>query len=58
MDYLGEKNYSGRLSEADFAGRVAETLAEKDYNGDNWIGFRQEDILIGAPGWALGRKVK
>lgn len=58
VDYLGENSYNGRLNEANFAGRVAETLSGKDYNGDGWIGFRQEDILIGAPGWVLGRKVK
>jgi hypothetical protein len=56
VDYLGESEYNTRLGEADFANRVAETLAGKDYNGDNWIGFRQEDILLGAPGWLLGRK--
>jgi hypothetical protein len=58
VDYLGEDGYNGRLSEADFVGRLAETLAGKDYNGDGWIGFRQEDILVGAPGWILGKKVK
>ncbi|MEI6043174.1 MAG: hypothetical protein WCS37_02165 [Chloroflexota bacterium] len=58
VDYLGENGYNGRLSEADFVGRLAETLADKDYNDDKWIGFRQEDILVGAPGWVLGKKVK
>lgn len=58
VDYLGENGYNGRLAEVDFVGRVAETLSGKDYNADSWIGFRQEDILVGAPGWALGRKVK
>jgi hypothetical protein len=29
-------------------------LAQKDYNRDGWVGFRPEDILLGAPGWALG----
>ncbi|HEX2911445.1 MAG TPA: hypothetical protein VH186_11590 [Chloroflexia bacterium] len=58
VDYLGEKEYNQRLKRADFVERVAETLARKDYNGDGWIGFRPEDILSGAPGWALGQKVK
>ncbi len=58
VDYLGENRYNNRLTETDFAGRVAETLAGKDYNADNWIGFRQEDILLGAPGWLLGKQVK
>ena len=57
VDYLGENGYNNRLSETDFAGRVAETLAGKDYDKDGWQGFRQEDILLGAPGWVLGRKV-
>ncbi len=56
VDYLGENQYNQRLSETDFAGRVAETLAQKDYNGDGWLGFKPEDIVLGAPGWILGRK--
>ncbi|MEI7554434.1 hypothetical protein [Candidatus Chlorohelix sp.] len=58
VDYLGENGYNQRMSEADFSGRIAETLSEKDYNGDGWVGFKPEDIVIGAPGWALGRKLK
>jgi hypothetical protein len=58
VDYLGEKGYNGKMTEEDFALRVAEMLAEKDYNTDGWSGFKPEDILIGAPGWALGKKVK
>lgn len=55
VDYLGESEYDHRMSEADFESRVAETLAEKDYNNDAWIGFTKQDILVGAPGWVLGR---
>ncbi|NWJ45376.1 MAG: hypothetical protein HXX08_05800 [Chloroflexi bacterium] len=58
VDYLGENGYNRRMIEADFIGRVAETLSEKDYNGDGWVGFKPEDIVIGAPGWVLGRKLK
>jgi hypothetical protein len=58
VDYLGEESYNKRLPEEDFSGRVAETLAEKDYNNDGWIGFKQADILLGAPGWVLGRKIR
>ncbi len=58
VDYLGENQYNQRLNEADFVGRVAETLSQKDYNNDGWVGFKPEDILLGAPGWALGKKVK
>jgi hypothetical protein len=54
VDYLGENEYNQRLGRADFSGRVAEMLAQKDYNRDGWVGFRPEDILLGAPGWALG----
>ncbi len=53
-DYLGENEYNQRLSEADFANRVAEVLSDKDYGGDGWVGFTKDDVLIGAPGWALG----
>lgn len=56
IDYLGENEYNQRLGRADFTNRVAEMLGQKDYNGDGWIGFRPEDILLGAPGWALGRQ--
>lgn len=55
VDYLGEPEYNQRLARADFVGRVAEMLGQKDYNKDGWIGFRPEDILLGAPGWALGQ---
>jgi hypothetical protein len=58
VDYLGEKQYNGRLPETDFVDRVAETLSQKDYNNDGWAGFKPEDIVIGAPGWVLGKKVK
>jgi hypothetical protein len=58
VDYLGEESYNKRLPENDFINRVAETLAEKDYNNDGWIGFKSEDILLGAPGWILGKKIK
>ena len=58
VDYLGVDEYNHRLSEADFINRVAETLAQKDYNADGWIGFKPEDIVLGAPGWALGQQVK
>jgi|GEM_PF-2055051 len=58
LDYLGENGYNHKMSEADFVGRVAETLAEKDYNNDGWLGFKSEDILIGAPGWTLGKKTR
>jgi len=53
-DYLGENEYSQRMSEADFANRVAEVLSDKDYGGDGWVGFTKADVLIGAPGWVLG----
>ena len=55
VDYLGEPEYNQRLARNDFTGRVAEMLGQKDYNNDGWIGFRPEDILLGAPGWALGQ---
>ncbi len=55
VDYLGEPEYNQRLARKDFTGRVAEMLGQKDYNNDGWIGFRPEDILLGAPGWALGQ---
>jgi hypothetical protein len=55
VDYLGEPEYNRRLARTDFTGRVAEMLSQKDYNHDGWIGFRPEDILLGAPGWALGQ---
>ncbi len=58
VDYLGEKEYNGRLPQLQFLDRVAETLAAKDYNADGWIGFKPEDVVIGAPGWALGKKTK
>jgi hypothetical protein len=57
VDYLGENEYNQRLGRADFINRVAELLGQKDYNGDGWMGFRTEDVLLGAPGWALGRPV-
>lgn len=56
VDYLGESEYNQRLARADFTDRVAEMLGQKDYNGDGWIGFKPEDILLGAPGWALGHQ--
>lgn len=58
VDYLGEDQYNQRLAQADFVNRVTETLAQKDYNNDGWVGFKPEDILVGAPGWALGRKIR
>jgi hypothetical protein len=58
VDYLAENQYNQKLAQADFVSRVAETLAQKDYNKDGWIGFKPEDVVIGAPGWALGKKVQ
>ena len=58
VDYLGENEYNQRLDETGFVNRVSETLAQKDYNGDGWVGFKPEDIVKGAPGWALGHPVK
>lgn len=55
VDYLGESEYNQRLARTDFTNRVAEMLGQKDYNRDGWVGFRPEDILLGAPGWALGQ---
>lgn len=55
VDYLAEPAYNTRLARSDFVDRVAEMLGQKDYNNDGWIGFRPEDILLGAPGWALGQ---
>ncbi len=58
VDYLGENQYNQRLPATEFVNRVCETLAQKDYNNDGWLGFKPEDIVLGAPGWALGQKVK
>jgi hypothetical protein len=58
VDYLGENEYNGRLSRTDFVNRVTETLARKDYNGDGWVGFKTEDIVLGAPGWLLGKTAR
>jgi hypothetical protein len=58
VDYLGENEYNGRLSRADFVNRVTETLSRKDYNGDGWLGFKTEDIVLGAPGWLLGKAAR
>lgn len=55
VDYLGQNEYDHRMSETDFADRVAETLAEKDYDKNGWVGFSSQDILQGAPGWVLGK---
>ena len=53
-DYLGENEYNQRMSETAFVNRVVEVLSDKDYNGDGWVGFTKDDVLIGAPGWILG----